>query len=319
MAARASELAPRCDAAVILDDFAGAYATCLRKAPIVVADKHNVLGWSARFGLRPAGWRNRARRLLGAAITREFERSYLARADIVIVSSDQEADRLQQLYGLAADGIVPSAVEPLLPTPGLREAGTVGWMGALDYGANEQGLIRFVKESWDRLGTEGLRLLVAGRRPSARVRALERHPGVEVLGYVENLPEFLGRLSAAVVPLWMGAGVKLKTLTFMGAGVPLVATPVAVEGLEVASGKHCLVSDDPEGLAEALDTVLRDRGYAAQLGEAGRSLVSQRYTWRVMGNQFTRMIEHAVNGHREAPDEQHLEGGLSVPNGKTVN
>ena len=96
------------------------------------------------------------------------------------------------------------------------------------------------------------RLLIAGRDSLREVLELGSVPGVEVVGSVNNLDEFLGSLTAGVVPLWRGAGVKLKTLTMMSAAVPLAVTPVGLEGIEAINGVHCLVTADSEGLASHL-------------------------------------------------------------------
>ena len=166
------------------------------------------------------------------------------------VTSAEEAKRLEALYGRRADAVVLSAVD-LPPEPlGAPSGKTIGWLGDHRYAPNVEGLVRFVEEAWAPLGEQGCRLLVPGREPPTLVSGTwSATPGVELVGFVDDLDDLLGRLSAAVVPLWRGAGVKLKTLTFMAAGIPTVATPVALEGVEGVDGRDCLVADKPSDLA----------------------------------------------------------------------
>jgi glycosyltransferase involved in cell wall biosynthesis len=291
LARRAVELAPGADAVVLLDDYAGIYAHALAPVAPVVCDKSMVMAWSAAANPPISGLSEHAQRALRIWLTRRFERGYVRDAALVVVTSDEESRRLKALYGRAADAVVPSAVD--LPERPAQPAGAraVGWLGTHEYSANVEGLVRFVEEAWEPLGQEGLRLLVAGRNPPAGVRALERLPGVEVLGYVERLDEFLGCLDAAVVPLWSGAGVKLKTLTFMAAGVAVAATPVALEGIEAEHGRHCLVAHDPGGLAAAVRDLVADVERARLLAAEARDLVKQRYTWRSVGPRFVSAVE----------------------------
>jgi glycosyltransferase involved in cell wall biosynthesis len=96
------------------------------------------------------------------------------------------------------------------------------------------------------------------------------------------------------VPLWKGAGVKLKTLAFLGAGIPVAGTSVAVEGLEVQPGRHCLVAEDARELGRALSELLDDPERARQMGAAARALVSKRYTWDAVAPRFLGVVEEAT-------------------------
>jgi polysaccharide biosynthesis protein PslH len=295
LARRAEALAPSFDAVVILDDYAAIYAGRLVRSAPVVCDKHNVMGSSAADTVALPGLRAGAHGRLSVHLSRRFERRCLRSTTAVVVTSDEEGERLQSLYGRTPDAVVPSAVE--LPVEPVEAAGdrAVAWLGAHAYEPNVEGLVRFVEEGWEPLGQDGLRLLVIGRDPPERVLALERYPGVELLGYVENLGELFPRVLAGVVPVWRGAGVKLKTLTFMAAGVPLAATTVAMEGVDAVDGKHALVADDPIGLASALRSLVDDEERARTMAADARALVAAHYTWDAVGPQFCRTVEQAAS------------------------
>lgn len=172
--------------------------------------------------------------------------------------------------------------------------GAVGWLGSLQYAANVDGLVRFVREAWKPLGRDGLRLRVAGS-PTETVGSLDGLPGVELEGFVPDLGDFMAGLDAAVVPLWQGAGVKLKTLSFMAAGVPVAATPVALEGIEGEDGHHYAQAGDPAGLATWLRHLVENPGAARQIGAAGRELVAERYVWERVGPRFVEAVERAAS------------------------
>jgi glycosyltransferase involved in cell wall biosynthesis len=287
---RVAELAPAMDVVAILDDYAAIYAQVAAPHAPVVSDKSNVMGWTAaRDGFGP----RRLQRELGVRLLRRFEAACLAHSSAVVVTSPEEGERLEALYAHRPDAVVPSAVD--LPEPPVEPAGpAVGWLGSHEYVPNVEGLVRFGEEAWEPLGRAGMRLLVAGGDPPDPVRRLERLPGVELLGYVDDLREFSARLGAAVVPLWHGAGVKLKTLTFMAAGVPVAGTPVALEGIEAESGRHCLAADDPGGLAKALVRLVEEPSMARRVGAEGRRLVAENYTWERVGPRFVEAVERAA-------------------------
>jgi glycosyltransferase involved in cell wall biosynthesis len=289
-------LARESDVVLLMEGGAEAWPRALLRRlepnPVVVLDKHAVA--TASLATTPEHEQSAIRRLrhrLLVALTRRSERSSLRRADFVIVTSEADAARLATMYGRPADAILRSAVH-MRPQVSGTNGSVVGFLGALDYAPNYIGLTRFLGAEWSRLHERGIELLVAGRLNGDAVDPTE---GVEILGFIEDqdFDAFLGRLSAAVVPLWDGAGVKLKTLTLMGAGVPTVATPVALEGIPAVHGRHCLIADDPEGLADALERLVSDRDLAGRVGREGRQLVADHFSWGRVGPEYVRVIERA--------------------------
>jgi glycosyltransferase involved in cell wall biosynthesis len=303
---RGHSIAESFDAIVILDDYAGAYAPSLKRTyprtPIIV-DKPVVLAAFPTDVPAPDRLKEQVRDRLGRLLTISFERRYLHHVDSAVVTSDEEAERFQRLYGKSPE-VVPSAIDlpgsASLQANGSRDGArlSIGWIGSLDGEPIVEGLQRFVESAWQPLGRDGFRLLVAGGNAPPSVEALESFPGVNLLGYVDHLDSFLDSLGAAVVPLWAGQGIKLKTLTLLGAGLPVAATTVALEGIPAVEGRHCLVADDPAGLADGLRRIASDPELARRLGEAGRGLVAERFSWQRAGPKFIEIVERAVGAVR---------------------
>jgi polysaccharide biosynthesis protein PslH len=290
--ARFTELARDADAIVLLSDFTGMYPL-LCPDPIaapVVADKHVVL---ARPRSDDDGKKLRDR--LFRRLTASFERRYLATASHVVVTTDTEAQWLTELYGRTPAGIIPTGVtigpaRPSRETPRRR----VGWLSALDVIDNRDGLTRFLREGWPVLAEAGNTLFVAGRSPAPSVPAITAVPGVQLLGHVKSLEDFFAQIDVGVIPLWSGRGIKVKTLTFMAAGIPIAATPMAVEGMAVENGVHCLIGTTPAELAEHVQRLLADRALADAVAEAGRQFVMDAFNWDVVGAQFIAVVEQAM-------------------------
>jgi glycosyltransferase involved in cell wall biosynthesis len=101
-------------------------------------------------------------------------------------------------------------------------------------------------------------LSIIGSNPTDRVRALAGD-GVALFANVTDaeLESAYGRARVAVVPLRCGAGVKLKVVEALRAGVPLVTTPVGAQGLPGLS-QVVAVQDDPVLFAAAVAKLLRD-------------------------------------------------------------
>jgi polysaccharide biosynthesis protein PslH len=151
-----------------------------------------------------------------------------------------------------------------------------------------------------RLVTE---ILPAVRRtvPGARLRLVgpnlpgdllpSEADGVEATGYVSDLSPHFQEASVIVAPLRMGGGMRVKVLEAMAAGRPLVASRLAVAGLEVRGGEHVLLGESSREVSEAIVHLLEHPEEAEEVGRAGRAWVSRHATWNSSAARYEELYE----------------------------
>ena len=61
---------------------------------------------------------------------------------------------------------------------------------------------------------------------------------------------------------------------------PVVASPAAAEGIDAMNGRDFVVADGCAAEAEAVLTLLANADQAAELGQAARKRMVERYSWR---------------------------------------
>jgi glycosyltransferase involved in cell wall biosynthesis len=105
-------------------------------------------------------------------------------------------------------------------------------------------------------------------------------PNVRFLGRVDSTAAPLAAAQVAVAPVRHGSGTRLKLLEYFAAGLPVVCTAKAAEGLDVQDGVHARVVETREAFVAAVRELHADPARAAALGAAGRALVEARYDWR---------------------------------------
>jgi len=170
---------------------------------------------------------------------------------------------------------------------GAREPGAIVFSGVMATYTNVDAVTWFAREIFPRVEREvpEAKLWIVGRRPQRAVRALARAK-VVVTGEVPDVVDWLRRASVAVAPLRIGAGMQNKIVQAMGAELPVVATPVANEGIGAGPEREILLREDPAGFARAVIALLRDPDSAARLGQAGRRFVESHWSWET---HFSRM------------------------------
>jgi glycosyltransferase involved in cell wall biosynthesis len=132
-------------------------------------------------------------------------------------------------------------------------------------------------------------LTVVGRDPQALPARLADHPGVRLVGAVDDVAAELAAATVVALPLRSGGGTRIKLVEALAHGRPTVTTTKAAEGVDVVAGRHALVADDPAGFAAAVLRVRSDPELRAALGAAGRDLV-RALDWRQLADAFARVV-----------------------------
>jgi Glycosyltransferase WbsX/Glycosyl transferases group 1 len=95
---------------------------------------------------------------------------------------------------------------------------------------------------------------------------------------VEDLDQFLENCRLTVAPLRFGAGIKGKIITSLAHGVPVVASPLAVEGMGCEHGVHLLVADTIAEWTEFVERAYTNEDLWAYLSDKGLALMREDYS-----------------------------------------
>ena len=216
-----------------------------------------------------------------AAGIRRLERMAIERCDAVVVISSAEAAVLEGPSDKVV--VVGNGVDTEYFTPQPRPAGgtTIVFTGTMSYRPNAEGVCWFVREVWPELKRSrgDLRFLIVGRAPTRAVRRLSENPGVVVTGSVPDVRPYLASADLAVAPLRIARGVQNKILEAMAAGRAVVASPQALEGLELAEGSDVLRAATPREWKETILSLLSDEAARRRIEQAARRRVEHDYVW----------------------------------------
>lgn len=108
-----------------------------------------------------------------------------------------------------------------------RPERVAGFLANFDYWPNRDAYAALLDHWLLPLRSEGWRVVVAGKGSAQMGPA---PAGVEILGPVDSVDAFYGRVSMTVAPIRLGGGIKVKVIESLARGVPVVGTPFALDG-----------------------------------------------------------------------------------------
>ncbi len=135
---------------------------------------------------------------------------------------------------------------------------TLVYWGAYSRSENVDAAEFLVHEVLPRLRVSGYnaKVILAGANPPRSFNNFDP-ANVTVTGFIADPGATLQSAAIAVLPLRMGGGVKVKVLELLGAGVPVVTTPVGAEGIPCDSANGLIVTGmDADDIARATIAVL---------------------------------------------------------------
>ena len=264
-----------------------------RHRPLVICDWHNVESeLMQRYSEREKNPLRRAYAYRTARKMSEFEHQAMTEFDAHVVVSERDAEQLRSANPHARIFIIENGVDVAhyfnrnaqSAVPALTP-NRILFVGSMDYHANCDAVVDFAREVWPRVHERRpeLRFTIVGRDPSAAVRELASIPGIEVTGTVDDVRPFYREAVAAIVPLKIGGGSRLKILEAMAAGVPVISTRLGAEGIDVKNRENVLLAETASEFRDAITEIIDDHELRDRLLKTGRELVNEHYDWSKLG------------------------------------
>jgi len=220
-----------------------------------------------------------------------LERWSIRKADVVVAISAAEAEHWTRLFPGSREKlmVVDHAVlsEPKVGAPESERSASVVFVGDCrakhNYAAAQWTLEYLVPVLAGKA-----RLVMVGSGTDSMATG---SPDVELLGFVEDVSEVIAHAQVCIAPLLAGAGVKTKILDYVRQGCRVVATPVAMEGIEGCPGVTVArLEEFPEALLALLDT-REDAEHAARRRAAQAQWYEARCGQPHLIEQWTAVLE----------------------------
>jgi glycosyltransferase involved in cell wall biosynthesis len=265
-----------------------------------VLDMHNVLWESYKRQLDakplPGWWAQRAVRLY-----KQAEEAAWSQYDALIAINKAEEDYARDVVGLGMPiyyspmgtdlSLWPYSWDPVDPP-------RIAFYGGLGSVHNQRDALRcydrIMPYVWDMLPE--VALWIVGSNPPEFIREIgERDERVTVTGFVDEVQPVLAGMRLVLCP-WQGTyGFRSRLIEVMGLGVPVIASPDAVYGMNLEHGAGIFLEDDDMQMARLAVALLQDEGLAETQSEWARRQVEEKYSYEAsygrLVDEFKSLIE----------------------------
>jgi len=174
---------------------------------------------------------------------------------------------------------------------GFLDRNGIGFVGSFAHPPNADAVLYFVSEIWPHVRKllPGCTFYIVGSNPPEEIRRLECSD-ISVMGFVDDLGSFLDSVRVSIAPLRYGAGIKGKIGTAMAAGLPVVATTIAAEGMSLTDNYNILIADGEEEFACAVARLYRNQEIWDEVSSNGYSFAKEAWGAEAAWSNLSRIL-----------------------------
>ena len=283
------------------------YENEIHEAPVVL-NHHNIESHlMSRRAEETQNWLERLVCTREAGMLRRWERDFCARVACNLVCSELDRDRLRSHVLGAVAAIVPNC----LPIPSndegpLRDRFRITFIGTMNWRPNAEAARYLVERVWPLISQRDPRftLHIVGRYPAETlIEAARRDERLSVPGFVESTRAAFLSSGVFICPITDGGGTKLKLVEAMAFRVPIVAHPIACEGLGLIHGESVLHAKTPEEFADATYRIANDERLANGLALAAHDIFRRTLSVPAVSHGLVDLFHSiASQAHASVPD-----------------
>jgi glycosyltransferase involved in cell wall biosynthesis len=231
-----------------------------------------------------------------AAKFKFFSRKIMSQCDALWFISDYE--RSEHVKRHPGDSRKSFFVPPRVDVNAMHSQSLEGrktlFIGNLSLAVNSVGVEWYVENVHPSLrDVEGYSFVLAGRTGGSSRELLNKIAGTPHLSIYQDPPEiesFYRDAAVFVNPVFRGAGLKLKTIDAIQAGLPIVTTSTGVEGTGLVHGEHLLIADSPASFADSVRNLLDDKRLARDMVTAAQEFVAREFDQeRIMRESLSKL------------------------------
>lgn len=232
---------------------------------------------------------------------RKYQRRVMKAVDRVVVFTDRDRAALLPYAGSTPVVRIPFGVD--LPADPANPLGadppTLLFVGNFRHPPNDDAarhLVEGILPSVRRIHP-AVQAAIVGAHPPDWLLAIKEDGVVEVPGAVDDLRPWIDRAALVVMPLRLGGGMRLKTLEALAAGKAIVASPLAVEGLDVEDGQQLRIARTDREFVDCIAGLLGSPDDRRRLAGSARGWAATHASWKQLATAYGALYTAVLSEH----------------------
>lgn len=210
--------------------------------------------------------------------SKKKELSWVNKTDLVATYNEKDARLLTQ------NGIKQEKVFVFIPVFNnmeslkreVRNSNILFW-GAMNRMENIEAAMWLAQEVMPKLRSYKIGLTIMGAKPPKEIMDLE-NDNIHVTGYVDDASPYFVESMCMAAPLKNGAGIKIKILEGLSAGIPVITNDVGIEGIIAEDGVNYIHANTAQQYVDAIVSIYENINYGEQIGNNAKKMIREKFS-----------------------------------------
>ena len=211
-----------------------------------------------------------------------FEPAIIRRVQAVVTFTEEDKKTLERFAGRTPILRIPHGIvipeHPSNPPRGLPLS--LVFIGNFMHPPNVDAALRLVQVIFRMVQKYDpeLELYIVGDQAPPQLKKMASSR-VVVTGRVPDVAPYLDRAAIFVAPLRSGGGIRVKVLEALAAGKAVVASPLAIEGLDLVDGEQVVLAESDQQFSDAIVQLLANPAKRVSLAARARTWACANLDW----------------------------------------
>jgi len=236
---------------------------------------------------------------------KSYEKKNLSKYDINVTCSHLDSIRLEKLIPDITAKVIPNGVDTEYFKPKettVTKVTKLIFIGGMSWYPNKEAMLFFTRNVWPLIKQLKLdvEMHIVGELPPKEItNTALSDDNFYVHGFVKDIRDIFNQASIYVCPISDGGGTKLKILDALAMGKPIIANPIACEGIDVTENKNVLYAETPEDYINHIKYLMNNTEARNTISKNNIQLIKEKYSYDVIGQKLNNLLQDNTSKKEE--------------------
>lgn len=225
---------------------------------------------------------------------KKIEVDALRQSDLIVVNNVKDENLVRnELWDSQIFRWVPY-FQSFLDVPHVGKRKDIIIYGAMSRQENYLSAIWFIENVWKKLADEELRLIIVGSNPPVCLMDYSCQ-NIVITGFVDDVSKYLSDSLCLVAPLTLGAGIKIKVLEGLSAGIPVLTNSIGAEGIGIIDTEHYFHCETANDYIETINGILLGKYNLNDMSKNAKAFIKKNFALDDTVDNFEQRILEMAN------------------------
>ena len=151
----------------------------------------------------------------------------------------------------------------------------------------------FIDNVMPLLKNKNIKFIILGANPNESLKVKEDER-VDITGFVDNIDPYFEKAMCFVAPLVMGAGIKVKVMEALSAGIPVLTNDVGIEGIPAKDNVEYFHCDTAEDYKRVIDSIIDNNLNELVISNNAKTMMKESFLPKQSVEKYKKTIKRMV-------------------------